>query len=75
MFKIWAPGKAARISGARGALEAAGLAAVLQERLDPEHIRHVQAPEIARNVSALGERIRNENGTERAVAEIERYFA
>ena len=38
-------------------------------------IRHVQSAEIVRNVFAMGERIRNENGTEKAVAEIERYFA
>jgi UDP:flavonoid glycosyltransferase YjiC (YdhE family) len=37
-------------------------------------IRAAQSAEIASNVAAMGERIRNEKGTERAVDEIERYF-
>jgi sterol 3beta-glucosyltransferase len=37
-------------------------------------IRRVQSADIARNVMAMGERIRKEKGTERAVEEIERYF-
>jgi sterol 3beta-glucosyltransferase len=37
-------------------------------------IRAAQSTEIAGNVAAMGERIRNEHGTERAVDEIERYF-
>jgi sterol 3beta-glucosyltransferase len=38
-------------------------------------IRAVQSAEIVRCVAAMGERIRNEKGTERAVDEIERYFS
>lgn len=38
-------------------------------------IRAAQSAEILRHVAAMGERIRNEKGTERAVAEIERYFS
>jgi UDP:flavonoid glycosyltransferase YjiC (YdhE family) len=37
-------------------------------------IRRIQSADIARNVMAMGERIRKERGTERAVDEIERYF-
>jgi sterol 3beta-glucosyltransferase len=37
-------------------------------------IRRIQSADIARNVMAMGERIRKERGTERAVEEIERYF-
>ena len=37
-------------------------------------IRAAQSAEIAQGVAAMGERIRNEKGTERAVDEIERYF-
>lgn len=37
-------------------------------------IHRVQSADIARNVMAMGERIRKERGTERAVEEIERYF-
>ena len=37
-------------------------------------IGDAQAPGTVRNVSAMGERIRKEDGTERAVAEIETYF-
>jgi sterol 3beta-glucosyltransferase len=39
-----------------------------------EGIRAAQSADILRNVAAMGERIRNEKGTERAVYEIERYF-
>ena len=38
-------------------------------------IRFAQSADVARNVFAMGERIRSEHGTERAVDEIERYFA
>jgi len=38
-------------------------------------IRFAQSAEVATNVYAMGERIRNEKGTERAVAEIEGYFS
>jgi UDP:flavonoid glycosyltransferase YjiC (YdhE family) len=37
-------------------------------------IHRAQSADIARNVMAMGERIRKERGTERAVEEIERYF-
>jgi sterol 3beta-glucosyltransferase len=38
-------------------------------------IRSAQSTEIVRGVAAMGERIRNEKGTERAVGEIEGYFS
>ncbi len=38
-------------------------------------IRAAQSAEILRRVAAMGERIRNEKGTERAVAEVEAYFS